>query len=102
MESQLSPLEELYHVSETDKVRFIGVTTEQARYDFGVIFTKQFFGKMLVVSLTSGRAALLDHADVLDSEALHRLLGIDAIDAETVGEFLATLLPYTPSYEQAD
>ncbi|QNR21595.1 DUF3055 domain-containing protein [Exiguobacterium sp. Helios] len=102
MESQLSPLEELYHVSETDKVRFIGVTTEQARYDFGVVFTKQFFGKMLVVSLTSGRAALLDHTDVLDADALYRLLGIETIDAEPVGEFLATLLPYTPSYEQAD
>ena len=102
MESQLSPLEELYHVSETDKVRFIGMTTEQARYDFGVVFTKQFFGKVLVVSLTSGRAALLDHTDVIEADAMTRLLGIEPVDAETVGEFLATLLPDVPSYEQAD
>ena len=102
MEPQLSPIEELYHVSEVDKVRFIGVTTDHARYEFGVIFTGHFFGKMLVVSLSSGRAALLDHEDVLDDDGLHRLLDVDPIDTSAVGDFLATLLPYVPSYEQAD
>lgn len=102
MEPQLSLVEELYHVSEMDKVRFIGVTTDHARYDFGVIFTGQFFGKMLVVSLSSGRAALLDHEDVLDADVLHRILDVDPIDAGAIGDFLGTLLPYVPRYEQAD
>ncbi|MCY1690502.1 DUF3055 family protein [Exiguobacterium sp. SL14] len=51
MES-VTALEELYYVSEMDKVRFVGWTTALARYDFAVVCTGQFFGKVLVVSLT--------------------------------------------------
>lgn len=95
-------LEELYTFSEMDQVRFIGITTELSRYDFGIVFTSQFFGKTLVVCIESGKAALLDHDDVLEEGTLVRLLGVATADEASVGEFLSDLLPHVPHYEQAD
>ena len=36
--------ERLYEEQENVKVQFIGFTTEDVRYDFGLIFTSMFFG----------------------------------------------------------
>ncbi|WP_394679248.1 SAV0927 family protein [uncultured Exiguobacterium sp.] len=101
MES-VTALEELYYVSEMDKVRFIGWTTALARYDFAVVCTGQFFGKVLVVSLTGGQSALLDQQDVLNGEVLIRTFAIEREDVAVIGEALAAFIPCSPNDEYAE
>ena len=72
----------LYTVSETSRVRFTGIETEAARYDFGFVYTQQFRGKVLVVCMQTGQSALLD---------LHAL-GIKLNDTEHISEFLRLCL----------
>ncbi len=51
--------ERLYDEQEDVKVQFIGFTTENTRYDFGIVFTSMFFGKPLVVCMQTGRSTLI-------------------------------------------
>ena len=101
MES-VTTLEELYYVSEMDKVRFVGWTTALARYDFAVVCTGQFFGKVLVVSLTGGQSALLDQQDVLNGDVLIRSFAIEREDVEVIGEALAAFIPCSPNDDYAE
>ncbi|MGI1804982.1 SAV0927 family protein [Exiguobacterium sp. TDN 0502] len=100
--ASVTALEELYYVSEMDKVRFIGWTTAHARYDFAVVCTGQFFGKVLVISLTGGQSALLDQQDVLNEEVLSRTFAIERDDVEAVGEALAAFIPCSPNDEYGE
>jgi len=85
-----------------DKVRFVGWTTALARYDFAVVCTGQFFGKVLVVSLTGGQSALLDQQDVLNGDVLVRTFAIEREDVEVIGEALASFIPCSPNDEYAE
>lgn len=40
--------EKLYDEHENVKVRFIGFTTEQTRYDFGIVYTNMFLESPLL------------------------------------------------------
>ncbi|WP_214827263.1 DUF3055 domain-containing protein [Exiguobacterium algae] len=78
----------LYTVSETSRVRFSGIETEAARYDFGFVYTHQFMGKVLVVCMQTGQSALLDGHALEEPRQLYPMLGIDLKDTEHVAEFL--------------
>ncbi|MGJ7923116.1 DUF3055 domain-containing protein [Neobacillus sp. LXY-4] len=87
----------LYDESEKVKVRFIGFTTEQTRFDFGIIYTNLFFGKPLVVCMQTGRSALLDPKDLEDTEYLKTAFKItDEQQAADLVEFFLDALPGTP------
>ena len=73
-ELKMEIFEKLYDEDENVKVRFIGFTTELARYDFGIIYTNVFFGKPLVVCMQTGRSTLLDPGDLNDTEYLNGYL----------------------------
>jgi hypothetical protein len=47
--------EKLYDEYEKVKVRFVGFTTKDTRYDFGIVYTNMFFGKPLVICMQTGR-----------------------------------------------
>lgn len=95
--------EKLYDEQEKVKVRFTGFTTEQTRYDFGIVYTNMFFGKPLVVCMQTGRSALLDPKDLEDSEYLKSAFKItDEKQAEDLIEFFQSAIqgvPYEPQYE---
>ncbi|WP_428908793.1 DUF3055 domain-containing protein [Niallia sp. Krafla_26] len=88
--------EKLYEEEENVKVRFIGFTTDLARYDFGLIYTNLFFGKPLVVCMQTGRSAILDPEDLHDIEYLMTIFKItDYQQAVELAEFFNEALPMT-------
>ncbi|WP_442599342.1 DUF3055 domain-containing protein [Neobacillus sp. D3-1R] len=68
--------DKLYDEHEKVQVRFIGFATENARYDFGIIYTNMFFGKPLVVCMQTGRSTLLDLRDIEDIDHLQQVFRI--------------------------
>lgn len=89
--------EKLYDEDENVKVRFIGFTTELARYDFGIVYTNLFFGKPLVVCMQTGRSTILDPEDLHEIDYLMTIFKIDDYQqAIELAEFLKEALPSTP------
>ncbi|MBN6185988.1 DUF3055 domain-containing protein [Aneurinibacillus sp. BA2021] len=88
--------ERLYDTSEKTKVNFVGIASENARYDFGLIYTNQFFGKPLVVCLQTGRSSLLCAEDAQNIQVLKEKFAIEGdMEAEELSAFLQDQLPHT-------
>jgi hypothetical protein len=91
--------ERLYDESEVVKVRFVGFTTDDLRYDFGLVYTNMFFGKPLVVCMQTGRSTLLDPQDIQNLDHLQQIFSIRTLkEAEDLAEFFKEILP-TISFE---
>lgn len=95
--------EKLYDENEKAKVRFVGFTTEDTRYDFGIVYTSLFFGKPLVICMQTGRSSLLDPKDLEDIEYIQSAFRIqNEKQAHDLVEFFRTALPsvpFEPQYE---
>jgi Protein of unknown function (DUF3055) len=95
--------EKLYDEHEKVKVRFVGFTTDQTRYDFGIVYTSMFFGKPLFVCMQTGRSALLDPRDLENIDYLMETFRIqDELQAADLVEFFQEALPsvpFEPQYE---
>jgi hypothetical protein len=90
----MSHYERLYDESEKVKVRFVGFVSDHGRYDFGIIYTKMFFGKPLVVCMQTGRSSLLSLEDAENLEYLQRVYNLRSREeAEELSVFLRTNLP---------
>lgn len=90
----MSHYERLYDESEQVKVRFVGFVSELGRYDFGIIYTKMFFGKPLVVCMQTGRSSLLSLEDVENLDYLQRVYNLRSREeAEELAVFFRTNLP---------
>jgi len=86
--------EKLYDENEKTSVRFVGFTTKNVRYDFGIIYTHMFFGKPLVVCMQTGRSSLLDPTDIENLEYLQKIFRIDTMnEAADLAEFFKESLP---------
>jgi hypothetical protein len=86
--------ERLYDEQEIVKVRFVGFTTDDFRYDFGLVYTNMFFGKPLVICMQTGRSALLDPQDIQDLDHLQQIFRIRTLrEAEDLAEFFKETLP---------
>lgn len=89
--------ERLYDEHERVKVRFIGFTTDDVRYDFGIVYTNMFFGKPLVVCMQTGRSTLLGSEDATNFEHLQHVFRIPSKkEAKLLAEFLFEMVPNTP------
>lgn len=89
--------DKLYDENEKVTVRFVGFTTSDVRYDFGIVYTNMFFGKPLVVCMQTGRSTLLDPKDIEDLDYLRRIFRIDTREeAADLAEFFKESLPNTP------
>lgn len=92
-----------YDEQENVKVRFIGFATDETRYDFGIVYTNQFFGKPLVICMQTGRSSLLDPKDLENVDYIRSRFRIQSEKQTTeLIEFLKTVLPnvpYEPQYE---
>ncbi|MCK6256856.1 DUF3055 domain-containing protein [Fictibacillus sp. WQ 8-8] len=95
--------EKLYDEHENVNVRFVGFTTEEVRYDFGIIHTNMFFGKPLVVCMQTGRSALLDANDLQNHEYLQKVFRIHSLkEAKDLSLFFEESLPSILASEQYD
>jgi hypothetical protein len=93
--------EKLYDEYEKVKVRFVGFTTKDTRYDFGIVYTNMFFGKPLVICMQTGRSTLLDPKDVENHEYLQRIFRIDTAEqASDLAEFFSDVIPSTPLHPE--
>lgn len=91
----------LYDESEKVKTRFIGFTTDHARYDFGIVYTSMFYGKPLVICMQTNRSTLLSVDDIDDPSYLKKTFNVsDLEEAERVGNFLRYHLPSQTSHTQ--
>lgn len=89
--------ERLYDEQENVKVRFVGFTTEDVRYDFGIVYTNMFFGKPLVVCMQTGRSALLDAKEGCNPEHLQQVFSIkNEKEANDLALFFEETLPNMP------
>jgi hypothetical protein len=95
--------EKLYDEHEKVKVRFVGFIVKDTRYDFGIVYTNMFFGKLLVICMQTGRSILLDPKDVENHKYLQQIFRIDTEEqAADLAEFFSVALPFTsvhPEYE---
>lgn len=89
--------ERLYDEQENVKVRFVGFTTEDVRYDFGIIYTNMFFGKPLVVCMQTGRSVLLCANDGCNPEHLQQVFQLQSEkEANDLAIFFEETLPKMP------
>ncbi|MBU8906744.1 DUF3055 domain-containing protein [Desertibacillus haloalkaliphilus] len=89
--------ERLYDEQENVKVQFIGFTTDEVRYDFGIVYTNMFFGKPLVICMQTGRSTLLSAEDVKDVKHLQNVFHIKTKqEAEDLASFFDETLPNLP------
>ncbi|MDZ5470629.1 DUF3055 domain-containing protein [Bacillus sp. 31A1R] len=89
--------DKLYDEHEKVKVRFVGFTTEDTRFDFGIVYTNMFFGKPLVICMQTGRSTLLDPKDLEDIEYIQSSFRIkDSKQAADLVEFFLDALPQIP------
>lgn len=90
----MSLFEHLYDESEQVKVRFVGFVSDEARYDFGIVYTNQFFGKPLVVCMQTGRSSLMCSEDVVNTEYLLKTFNLPNLsEADKLKEFFKLNLP---------
>jgi hypothetical protein len=95
--------EKLYDETERVRVRFVGFTTEEVRYDFGIIHTNMFFGKPLVICMQTGRSTLLDANDFKNYEFLQSAFHIKSRkEAEDLSLFFEESIPLPSTYSQYD
>ncbi|RBW70017.1 DUF3055 domain-containing protein [Bacillus taeanensis] len=92
----LELFQKFYDEHENVQVRFVGFSTDDVRYDFGIVYTNMFFGKPLIVCMQTGRSALLDSSDVRDYEYLQSTFKIATRkEAEDLASFFEEAIPYT-------
>lgn len=93
----------LYDEQENVAVRFVGFTTEDVRYDFGIVHTNMFFGKPLVICMQTGRSALLDASDLQNHEYLQRVFKIHSLqEARDLSLFFEESIPAVSTEERYD
>ncbi|HZG14722.1 MAG TPA: DUF3055 domain-containing protein [Candidatus Bathyarchaeia archaeon] len=91
----------LYDVSETAQVRFMGLASDQVRHDFGIVFTHRFYGKPLVICMQTGQSTILSSEDATDPQVLQRIFRLDSYaEAEALAHFFQENLPTLPFGDQ--
>ncbi|MBW5444733.1 DUF3055 family protein [Cohnella sp. CFH 77786] len=94
-------LENLYDVTESSSVNFVGCVSEESRFDFAIVYTHHFFGKPLVVCMQTGRSAPMCADDLKDAEVLRdRFLVGDPRAVDELRTLLGQRLPTIESLEQ--
>lgn len=90
----------LYDVTETAKLRFLGFVTEKTRHDFGIVYTHKFYGKPLVICMQTGQSALLSAEDAENFKYLQKVFRLDCPqEAEALSDFFQEWLPSMPFEE---
>ncbi|WP_126425904.1 DUF3055 domain-containing protein [Brevibacillus marinus] len=90
----------LYDLHEMANVRFMGFATENKRYDFGIVFTRRFFGKPLVICMQTGQSTLLSSEEVRVPSYLKQVFRLPCEEeAKQLSEYLQDHIPPLPFEE---
>lgn len=91
----------LYDLTEQSQVNFVGFVSEHSRYDFSIVYTKEFFGKPLIICMQTGRSSLMCHDDLSNLDHLKRVFNIkESEQAQELSTFLQQRIPVLPYSEQ--
>lgn len=94
-------MENLYDVTESSNINFVGCITEDSRFDFAIVYTSHFLGKPLVVCMQTGRSSPMSTEDLDDADLLRsRFLVDDPQAADELRMLLGQRLPAMDWHEQ--
>ena len=82
----------LYDDVEDTKTRFVGFTGESQRYDLAISQSSRFFGKVLVMDIQYGRAAIIGADDVEEPGYLEHVFNRSEEEAVELRNYLRELL----------
>lgn len=92
--------ENLYDLHEVANVRFMGFATENMRYDFGIVFTRRFYGKPLVICMQTGQSTLLSSEEARNPSYLKKIFRLPSQEeAKQLSEYLRDHIPPVPFEE---
>jgi Protein of unknown function (DUF3055) len=77
---------------ENQLVHHYCLATDDHRYDLSVIYSNQFIGKAMVVSIQTGKMVLMCQEDIKSDKFWAEKLGIMAIDIGDCKKFLEMIL----------
>lgn len=82
----------LLEEKENQSVHHYCVATETHRYDFSVIYSNQFYGKAMVVSIQTEKMVLMCQEDIDNDSYWAHKLGIKGIDLLSCKSFFQMIL----------
>ncbi len=82
----------LLEEKENQTVLHYCVATDTHRYDFSVIYSNQFFGKAMVISLQTEKMVLMCQDDIENDSFWANKLGINGMDINSCKSFFQMLL----------
>lgn len=82
----------LYDDVEDTKTRFVSFTGESQRYDLAISQSSRFFGKVLVMDIQYGRAAIIGADDVEEPGYLEHVFNRSEEEAVELRDYLRELL----------
>ncbi len=85
-------MEILLEKRETPVVYYYCIATDDYRYDFSIIYSNMFRGKVMVISIQTGNMVLLCSDDMGDGELWIEKLGIKMVDIIKCKAFLQLVL----------
>jgi len=87
----------LYDTKETPIVRYLSFVAKKNRYDFGIVFTQQFEGKSIVMSLQTMKWVFMAKDDLYQSSSWLERLGVDPEDEESIKGLFQNVLYHLDS-----
>ncbi len=83
----------LYEKTENTQVKYVGfVGASNTRFDLVIIQSTHFYGKHIVVSILTGKTAILGKEE-LESEYLAHAFDLTEDAANDLGSFLSRIVP---------
>lgn len=79
----------MYDETEDTKTRYIGFIGQTERFDLMITTTAHFYGKSVVMSIQTGRSAIINHKDLENVPFIQDAFGLpDEAVAEELAAFL--------------
>ena len=82
----------MYDETEATVTRFVGFIGEYGRFDLAIVTTNHFFGKRLVISIQSGRSAILTAEEAENEEYIALAFQVSEREAAELATFLTNNL----------
>lgn len=78
----------LYDETENTKTRYVSFVGESNRFDLAIVTTDRFYGKRIVISLQSGRSAIIGPDDLEEEHYIAHAFDMNLEEARELIEFL--------------
>ncbi len=82
----------LYDEKEKALTRYVSYVAKKNRYDFGLVYTQNFEGKSIVMSLQNLKMVLMSYEDISHDIYWASKLGVEEEDVDSIKEFFQAVL----------